>query len=102
MLHPPWTSELKKYVAEENQEWTTVLSKRSKNHQRSLENKYRGYLSGANRVPIGSQFSQLDNSLLGANHLSQIFKRISVFQMIKWPRFCENLHVNKLNSRSME
>jgi hypothetical protein len=57
-----WNSEYKKYLLEEEQEWTTVLSKKAKASQASRANDVKAShsLSGANRIPLGQHFHKYD------------------------------------------
>jgi hypothetical protein len=48
-----WTSEVKKYYQEEDDQWETISCNRNRNHSYASVLKGSARLSGANRVPIG-------------------------------------------------
>jgi hypothetical protein len=97
-----WNSEYKKYLLEEEQEWTTVLSKKAKALQASRANNVKAShsLLGANMIPLGQHFHKSDKSSFvhhqaGVNSPSFSNRtglyqgnsgRRSVFERVKWPQ----------------
>jgi hypothetical protein len=64
---PHWISEFKKFLAEEEHEWTTVVSKKEKQRLRSMAARQSSLFSGASKVPIGPKISRDNTSSSGAH-----------------------------------